>query len=86
VKGLNNEEYLTIFGGKARLRWLAANALRITLAPPGRAPFPSDRPWMEDIFLPIPATPHEEAQLRINVLDDRLRAVNQEGEPFFEQV
>jgi alpha-D-xyloside xylohydrolase len=86
VTNLIEEEYLNISGGRARLRWLAANAVRITLATPGDAPFPPDRPWMEHVFLPVPSTPLEEAQLRIEVLHDRLRAVNQEGVTFFEQV
>lgn len=54
-----------------RARFVAANAVRITHAPPGQ-PIPPDRPWLEHVLLPTPAINPDDAHLRVSLEAGRL--------------
>ncbi len=66
------------------LRFLAPNALRVTHFDPSRAA-PSERPWLEDVLLPIPEVEKHGHQISFEVVNGLVVAKNQQGQSFFQE-
>ena len=66
---MESEQILSDAKGKVRLRWLAANALRVTHALPGSAAFPPDRPWLAQVLASSGTLPVDQGELSAELVE-----------------